>query len=147
MLIMCCTIVFNWTPVFTLFDRWCYFQCSEVSSCMITVADKSLERPIKVILYYHWSAVLLLSVIPQAGLFGTTSLKISAQGSRLHDRTRRYVLVSWWKCRGISKRFSLSLHTCTAVNAHIQTSTINRFFPEMLRIVILAAEKGDRIFN
>ena len=44
---MCCTIVFNWTPVFTLFDRWCYFQYSEVSSCMITVADKSLERPIK----------------------------------------------------------------------------------------------------
>ena len=33
------------------------------------------------------------------------------------------------------------------MNAHIQTSTINRFLPEMLRIVILAAEKGDGIFN
>ena len=57
---MCCTIVFNWTPVFTLFDRWCYFQCSEVSSCMITVADKSLERPIKVTLYFHRSTLLVL---------------------------------------------------------------------------------------
>lgn len=112
---------------------------------MITVADKSLERPIKVTLYYHWSTVLLLSVITQAGLFETTSVKISAQGSRLRDRTRRYIWVSLWKCWGISKRFSLSFHTCTAVNAHIQTSTINRLLSEMLCIVIsFGSFKGRR---
>ena len=70
--------------------------------------------------------------------------------SQLHDRTRQYVLVSYRKCRGISKRFMfISLHECTAIytNAHIQTSTINRLLSEMLCIVILAAEKGNGIFN
>ena len=44
---MCSTIVFHWMPAFTLFGRWCYFKCSVVSSCMITEAGKSLEKPIK----------------------------------------------------------------------------------------------------
>ena len=77
-----------------LFDKWCYFHYSSgvaSSSSKIPAADENLEKPIKCeILYYHWSTVLVLSVILQEGLFGTTSLKISAQGGQncVTDRGR-----------------------------------------------------------
>lgn len=82
---MCRTIVFNWTPVFTLFDRWCYFQCSEVSSCMITVADKSLDRPIKsyFVLSLIYSSGTKCDTPSRPGLFRITSLKISARGGTI----------------------------------------------------------------
>ena len=77
----------------------------------------------------------VLSVIPQEGLFRTTSLKISTQVDT------NCVTVRVGMCGNTKKRLT-SFHTCIAMNAHTHIKT--KYIEYNVKsTAVLAAETGD----